>query len=175
MEPSTSSSPRVADGAEHETGIRDPERPQPVNSLRGWLSRVRIPRTTHAEYRANLNGLNIFFGAVLGFVLAGMESLRPFQFGLLLTMISGTVIGILYVSSSRHRLAYTAVTAFMIFELPRWLHFVVQTGEQFPQNLQPTLAVWLGMTAFVEFLPREPDRLGSSAAVQPGDPHLGTQ
>jgi hypothetical protein len=175
MEPSTSTSPGVADGAEHAGGVSASERQQRLSNLRGWLSRVRIPRMTHAEYRANLSGLNIFFGAVLGFVLAGMESLKPFQFGLLLTMVSGIVIGILYVSSSRHRLAYTAVTALLILELPRWLHFVVQSGEQIPQNLQPTLAVWLGMTAFVEFLPREPDRLGPGAGVQPAAPHPGEQ
>jgi hypothetical protein len=110
---------------------------------------------TYREYRANLSGLNIFFGAVLGFVLAALDTLKPPQFAFLLASVSGLVIGILYVTSSRHRLLYLVLTAGLILYLPRLLDSLIQSEAPFPQNLQPTLAVWLAMTAFVEFMPRE--------------------
>jgi hypothetical protein len=120
-------------------------------ALRGLVDSVRM---SHEEYRANLNGLNIFFGAVLGFVLAGMEGAGPKAFTWMLFMTSGTIIGILYVSASRQRLVYLILAAFLIYQLPRILK-VVEHSREFPPNLQPTLAVWLAMTALVEFLPRK--------------------
>lgn len=112
-------------------------------------------RMTHGEYRANLNGLNIFFGAVLGFVMAGTETLRPADYAVTLTICAGVVISILYVSSSPYRIAYALLTAAMIAGLPYLLDPVLHDGAQVPRNLQPTLAVWLGLTLFVELIPRE--------------------
>ena len=118
------------------------------------LRQVSVPTMTHEEYRANLNGLSIFFGAVLGFVLAGMEMAGPVQFTWMLFMTSGTIISILYVTASKHRLGYLLLSALLIYGLPRWMTFLGH-GDNFPHNLQPTLAVWLAITAAVEFLPRE--------------------
>jgi ABC-type uncharacterized transport system permease subunit len=112
---------------------------------------------TWREYQANPQGLNIFFGAVLGFVLAGMNNLKPLQFAVLLAAVSGIVVGILYVTSSRHRLLYALLAAAMILYSPHVLESIIHAEVPFPQNLQPTLAVWLAMTAIVEFMPREPD------------------
>jgi hypothetical protein len=112
-------------------------------------------RMTHGEYRANLNGLGIFFGAVLGFVMAGTETLEPIDFALTLFLAATVVITILYVSSSPRRIAYALVSAILIAGLPRILGELLSEGAQIPRNLQPTLAVWLGITLIVEFLPRE--------------------
>ena len=116
------------------------------------VDRVRM---TDAEYRANLNGLNIFFGAILGFVLAGTETLAPLPFSALLTMTAGVVISILYISSSERRIAYAVMTMILIAAMHRWMLPLLPQGSQLPQNLQPTLAVWALMTIFVEFLPRQ--------------------
>lgn len=63
-------------------------------------------KMTEREYRANLSGLNIFFGAVLGFVLAGTERMSPLGFALLLTLTASVVVTILYITASKHRLTY---------------------------------------------------------------------
>jgi hypothetical protein len=112
-------------------------------------------RMTQSEYRANLNGLNIFFGAVLGVVMAGTESLAPFDFGLVLFIVATLVICILYVSASPYRLAYAAAAAALIAGLPWLLELFVDPGQRVPHAIQPTLAVWLGVTLLIEFLPRE--------------------
>jgi hypothetical protein len=116
------------------------------------IDRVRM---THGEYRANLTGLNIFFGAVLGFVLAGTEALDPLPFALLLTMAAGAVISILYITSSERRVMYSIMTLFVIAFMDRWADPLLPMGFDLPAKLQPTLAVWALLTMFVEFMPRE--------------------
>ncbi|MES2444009.1 MAG: hypothetical protein V4574_14365 [Pseudomonadota bacterium] len=112
-------------------------------------------RMTQTEYRANLNGLGIFFGAVLGFVMAGTDTLAPRDFAMTLFLSATVVITILYVSSSPRRIVYAILSAILIAALPRILAQLLSDGAQIPRNLQPTLAVWLGITLLVEFLPRE--------------------
>jgi len=120
--------------------------------LPDWKS---VGRMTRSEYRANLNGLGIFFGAVLGFVMAGTDTLPPRDFALTLFFSATVVITILYVSSSPRRILYAILSAVLIAALPRLLGELLSPGAQIPRNLQPTLAVWLGITLLVEFLPRE--------------------
>lgn len=114
-------------------------------------------RMTHGEYRANIAGLNIFFGAVLGFVLAGTEALDALPFAWLLAMTAGAVISILYINSSERRVVYALLALFLIFTMDRWAEPVLPDGFELPSKLQPTLAVWALLTMFVEFLPREKD------------------
>ena len=126
---------------------------------RKWLD---MGRMTQSEYRANLNGLNIFFGAVLGFVMAGTETLGPRDFAMTLFISATLVITILYVTSSPYRIAYALMSAFFIAVFP-WVLARLTGGAPVPPNLQPTLAVWLGITMMVEFLPREKDAAESGA------------
>lgn len=124
------------------------------------LKSIGLGRITEREYRANLHGLNIFFGAVLGFVMAGTETLDTRRFALVLLMLSGVIISILYISASKHRLAYAALTAAAVALLPELLEPMLRGGGALPAKLQPTLAVWTLMTIFVEFFPREKDDAG---------------
>ncbi|HEX8309295.1 MAG TPA: hypothetical protein VF645_12845 [Allosphingosinicella sp.] len=112
-------------------------------------------RMTQREYRANIDGLNIFFGAVLGFVLAGSETLDDVGFGLLLATTSGLVISILYITASRWRLTYSAVSLILIATMERPLEMLFRGPDSIPAKLQPCLMVWALMTILVEFLPRE--------------------
>ena len=133
-----------------------------------WRKFGLIPRMTHAEYRANLDGLNIFFGAVLGFVLAGTENLDQASFAVLLAGTAGIVISILYVTSSRRRATYLVLGAALIATMPRWLEGGVFGIPVLPANLQPTLMVWLLLTCLVEFLPRERSSAVAEAHSPPG-------
>ena len=112
-------------------------------------------RMSHGEYRANITGLNIFFGAVLGFVLAGTETLEPLPFALLLAMTAGVVISILYITASDKRLSYAIMTLVLIALMSQWADPLLPKDADLPSKLQPTLAIWALMTIFVEFMPRE--------------------
>ncbi|MBB4837073.1 hypothetical protein HNP52_000124 [Sphingomonas kyeonggiensis] len=120
-----------------------------------FLDRIGLGRMSHGEYNANLTGLGIFFGAVLGFVMASTENLTTKDYVLVLFTTAAMVITILYVSSSRHRIAYSILAFAFIAALPYILGLLVTPGAQLPPKLQPTLAVWLAMTLIVEFNPRD--------------------
>jgi hypothetical protein len=112
-------------------------------------------RMTQREYRANIDRLNIFFGAVLGFVLAGSERLTSLGFATLLAATAGIVVSILYITASKHRLAYSVLALALVFSMGGWLEDVLPGADSLPPKLQPCLAVWALLTIMVEFLPRE--------------------
>jgi len=121
-----------------------------------FLDRIGlVGRMSHGEYNANLSGLGIFFGAVLGFVMATTENLSTKDYVLVLFTTASMVITILYVSSSRHRIAYSILAFALIAALPYVLGTMVSPGAQLPPKLQPTLAVWLAMALIAEFNPRD--------------------
>jgi hypothetical protein len=115
-----------------------------------WLSKL-----SEREYRANIEGMNIFFGATLGMVMAGAEKMRPYEFGLVIALIACIVVTILYISSSNHRKTYAALAltgALLLSNFP----LVTKSGVSVfvPPYVQPTLIVWILMTILVEFSPR---------------------
>ena len=123
----------------------------------------KIPPSRHIserEYRANISGMNIVFGAVLGFVLAGAEGLAPIDFMIVLFVSALAAILILYLGSTEYILFYGAGVTLLIFFIPSIL------TDQLKQNpipyLQPTLAVWAAMVALVELLPRERQNTATS-------------
>ena len=129
--------------------------------------KLRIPSmlvTTESEYAAHLAALNTFFGAVLGFVLAGTERLDSFEFAILLIFVASIVISILYVAASAHKVVYGLLTLALIAMLPRVIAPMLDQGEQLPGKLQATLLVWTLLSIAVEFLPRRPDDPPRNAA-----------
>lgn len=109
--------------------------------------------TTESEYRANLAGLNTFFGAVLGFVVSDFQGLHTRDYVHLLVLCGALVISILYISNSHKRWTYTIFAAVLIFALPH----LVRDAAVLPSKLQATFAVWLGMAMLFEFTPRKAD------------------
>ena len=128
-----------------------------------WYRLPSTIRITEREYRANINGMNIVFGAVLGFVLAGAEGLPPIDFMIVLLISASAVILILYLGSTDYILFYGACTALIIFALPMIL------SDQFAINpipyLQPTLIVWAIMVTLLELCPRQ-----NVTEIQPKEP-----
>ena len=122
--------------------------------------KLRMPKAfvpTESEIRANHAGMNTFFGAVLGFVMAGTERLDAIEFASVLFLVSGVVISVLYVSASPYKLAYALLTLLFIAILPRLVDPILDKGEHLPDKLQPTLLVWTLLSILVEFFPRRPD------------------
>ncbi|MBO9873460.1 MULTISPECIES: hypothetical protein [Xanthomonas] len=136
---------------------------------KGWnvFGKVGLGRMTKDEYQANLNGLNMFFGAVLGLVLTGTERLDTWQFGVVLGVLASLVISILFISSSRHRVAYAIYTLAVALLLPKMIDAMLKGHDLLPDKVQPTLIVWTMMTILVEFWGRERDQGEATAASDP--------
>ena len=126
--------------------------------------KLKLPKvltTTESEYQAHQAGMNMFFGAVLGFVMAGTEQLDQLEFAFTLMFVSAIVISILYVAASPYKWVYAVLTVAMIAMLPTAFGPILEAGEHLPDKLQATLYVWTFITIFVEFLPRRPDNAPS--------------
>ena len=129
--------------------------------------KLRMPKAfvpTESEIRANHAGMNTFFGAVLGFVMAGTERLDAIEFASVLFLVSGVVISVLYVSASPYKFAYALLTLAYIAILPGLVDPILDKGENLPDKLQATLLVWTLLSILVEFFPRRPD---DPPAVEP--------
>ncbi len=124
-----------------------------------WYKLPPSFRITEREYRANIEGMNIVFGAVLGFVLVGAENVEVRDFIGLLVLSSAIVIMILYLGSSEYKLFNAIVTALSIAFLPFIAVDLFDITEV--PTLQPTLAIWALMVLGVELIPRErvPDQV----------------
>lgn len=127
------------------------------------MARWQVPHAllvTENEYRANLAGMNTFFGAVLGFVIADVEVASNQDFAAFLTFSAAVVISILYISASHHRWLYAALTVAFVAGFPLFM----PDGIDVPARLQITLGVWTLMTVLLESLPRkaDPDPASSS-------------
>ena len=105
------------------------------------LTKLLVP--TDSEIGANHAGMNTFFGAVLGFVLAGTERLDSIEFAYVLFMVAGTVISILYVSASRQKAVYSVLAIALILMLPRVVDPVLEPGEFLGASAPDTLEHFL--------------------------------
>ncbi|MEL6531107.1 MAG: hypothetical protein AAFQ27_14180 [Pseudomonadota bacterium] len=119
-----------------------------------WYKMPPSFRITEREYRANIEGMNIVFGAVLGFVLVGAENVAVRDFIGLLVLSAAIVIMILYLGSSEYKLFNATITAVSIAFLPYIAVDLFDITEV--PKLQPTLAIWALMVLLVEMIPRAP-------------------
>jgi hypothetical protein len=131
------------------------KKPRVNNKTVSAFGKVGLGKMSVGEYQATLNGLNMFFGAVMGFVLTGTEALSSFQFGVILMMLAGVVISIPYIASSRHRVAYSIYALVAALAFPELVEVTLRTEARVPHKIRPTLLVWTVMTIFVEFWGRE--------------------
>lgn len=113
---------------------------------------------THEEYKANISGLNIFFGAIIGVVMADIETSSTLEYSLILVMLASFIVMLLYISASKHRLFYAAFSAGVL--LFAWFEVYLGNGFQnidltwLQHKLLPTLSVWFAMIISIEFVPR---------------------
>jgi len=111
------------------------------------------------EYKANISGINIFFGAIIGVVMAELSLQSPVTYSLLLILVASFIILVLYISASKHRLYYFFFSASTL--LLTWIK--ASNNDEFygidtvwlEHRLLPTLSVWLFMVTTIEFLPKE--------------------
>ena len=73
-------------------------------------------------------------------------------------MLASAVISILFISSSKHRLAYSIYALIIALTLPELINFILRGDGLVPDKIRPTLVVWTLMTILVEFWGRERDK-----------------
>ena len=122
--------------------------------MANWYKIPTHTRMTHGEYRANINGLNILFGAVLGFVLADASAMPMVDFAIVLSLSAGLTAGVMYLELSDYKLFYGVLAAISIWLLPQVFDMIDAPPEL--DRLPVTFAVWAAMILFIEVLPRDP-------------------
>ncbi len=120
--------------------------------MANWYKIPHNFRLTQREFRANIDGMNIVFGAVLGFVLAGANDMAQGDFAAMLCISAAIVVMILYLASSEYLLFNILAVSVSIAGLPYLAKGVFDLEEV--SQLQPTLAVWAVMVLAVSLIPR---------------------
>lgn len=125
----------------------------------GWRWLQSLGRMQREEYRATMNALNIFFGAIIGVNFASAEGLPLEDYVTLLLLTALTVTNILIVSNTRRRLWSTLNLGLflIIFYLAFYAGEIFDEFGDVPEKLLPTLVVWAGLAVMFEFSPREED------------------
>jgi hypothetical protein len=110
-----------------------------------------------------IDGLNLFFGALLGAHLGTLEQMRLVDFVKLIVLLAGTVMTLRMISTSERRLYVAGVAAVYalllvgLVTVPRLKPEGLSEGDL--HRLVATLAVWFIFVLGIEFTPtrRETD------------------
>ncbi len=113
-------------------------------------------RLRESEYRASVDALNLFFGAIVGVNFAGLTDLSSADYAILL-FITATLIGFILMVSKTTRRIWSAVQLTIFMAGYAWLGLVEKVIEGVDEKLVITLAVWTGAALLAEFTPRDPD------------------
>ncbi|MGB3722852.1 MAG: hypothetical protein WA979_08550 [Pacificimonas sp.] len=117
------------------------------------------------EYRASVQALNIFFGAIIGVSFGQIGDIDIPNYMLLLFVTSATVTVILIVSNTR-RFVYSSL---LLIAVLGSVWYGIYRGAVFtdvPRLLFPTLLVWSAMALLTEFTPREKDAAADADIVE---------
>lgn len=117
----------------------------------------RFFRNTPGEKAGSIDGLNLFFGALLGANLGTMQSLPLKEYLQFVILLAGTVMVLRMISTSDRRMKVFSILA---------IYVVLVGGMLFVPSLKPrglppedlhkliaTLATWLACVLLVEFSP----------------------
>lgn len=112
---------------------------------------------TKREKLGAVDGLNLFFGALLGTNLGTLDALPIDEYGKLIVLLAGAVAAIRMAAMSERRvfafatlLLYAAILAGVLL-LPRFKPEGMAEADL--QQLVVTLAVWIGAALLFEFYP----------------------
>ena len=125
---------------------------------RMWRTLLGIDPQTRTEKRASVNGLNLFFGALIGANLGSLEQLALGDYTLLISVICIIVLYIQLAPVARHRWVYvgflvvTVTMLYVILLTPYGMHFFKDRPRPAP-HLFVTICVWLVSVAYVELRP----------------------
>ena len=120
-------------------------------------------RQTRRERLGGIDGLNLFFGALLGANLGTIERLSIFDYVQLIVILAGTVVTLRLVSTSDRR-GYALSTLGLYVIL---VGIFLAVPQSRPEGLSPdaaarlgaTLAVWILFVLTLEYWPTKPDEV----------------
>jgi hypothetical protein len=121
------------------------------------MAKTSIWTFTRGEKAGTIDGLSLFFGALLGANLGTIGALPLYDYVTLIMLLAGMVVAIRIVSTSERRwYAFATLTVYVGLVVA-----ILYVPAMRPQGLTEidlhrlvaTLAVWLGATMLVEFYP----------------------
>jgi hypothetical protein len=118
---------------------------------------VSIFRQTHSDRAGGIDGLNLFFGALLGANLGTLEGLGLEDYVKLIVLLAGTVMTLRMVSVSERRrmvlatLAFYAVLLWAVFTVPDLQPEGLALNDL--HKLVATIAIWVGAVLLIEYWP----------------------
>lgn len=127
-------------------------------SLPMWRAILGIDPQTRAEKRAAVNGLNLFFGALIGANLGSLEHLALRDYILIASMVCVIVLYIQLAPVARQRWMYIAILAsyvgvlYLLLLGPPGLHPFQDRPRPQP-HLFVTICLWLVSVAYIELRP----------------------
>jgi predicted membrane channel-forming protein YqfA (hemolysin III family) len=114
-------------------------------------------RNTPGGKAGTIDGLNLFFGALLGANLGTMQGLGLYDYVKIIVLLAGTVIVIRLVSTSERKLYVAAnVVLYVVLIGALLLYPAFQPKGVAPADLQrlaATLAIWFALVLISELLP----------------------
>ena len=123
-----------------------------------WRTLLGIDAQTRAEKRAAANGLNLFFGALIGANLGTLEHLTLSDYTLVVSMVGVVVLYIQLAPVARHRWLYVGILGSYVVLLyflllgPAGFHPFQDRPRPQP-HLFVTICLWLVCVAYIELRP----------------------
>ena len=116
-----------------------------------------ILRNTPGEKVGSVDGLNLFFGALLGANVGTMQSLPLVQYGKLVVLLAGTVIVLRMISTSERRAKVFILVVVYVVLVGANFFVPALKPKGMPDRdlykLVATLAIWLIFIVVAEFTP----------------------
>ena len=121
----------------------------------------KLFRTSPGDKAGSIDGLNLFFGALLGANLGTMQSLPMIDYTRLILILAGCVMALRMLSTSERRWKIWALVALCVAAVGGLLVIPTQKIKGVPAEslyrLTATLAIWLVCVILVEFSPGQKD------------------
>jgi hypothetical protein len=123
-----------------------------------WRGLLGLDEQSRAEKRAAINGINLFFGALIGANLGSLERLALRDYLLLIIIVSLIVLYLQVVPVARKRWSYlttlgaTVAGLAVLLLTPIGLDIFADRPRPSP-HLFVTIALWLVSVAMVELRP----------------------
>ena len=112
---------------------------------------------TRREQRSSLDGINLFFGALLGANLGSLNNLELAEYAGLVIMLAGAVVTLrVFTTSERRSYAfmllglYVLITALYLFDPPSQFDGLAAADRH---RLAVTLGIWLATTVMTFYSP----------------------
>jgi peptidoglycan/LPS O-acetylase OafA/YrhL len=126
-------------------------------------------RTTPGDKAGSIDGLNLFFGALLGANLGTMQNLQLTEYTRLILLLAGSVMALRMLSTSEKRWKVAALIVLCVVAVGGIVFSPAQSIKGLSADslhkLIATLAIWLVCVLLVEFSPGTKD-----ARAEPSQP-----